>query len=700
MSPDPHPLLPASSTSRIDVIRRWLIGTFAGRAFLVGASVKLVAFLLSLILGRSRGLDTFDAIGDVSLVAATIALGYRVYVDVKRRLLWRVRRKLIVSYIFIGFVPVLLIISFFMVSGALLFFNVSAYMLRTRIATLVDQTRFLAQTAALEVHRAETPKDVAATLARRQTAAVRRYPMVSYAFVPAATPCPDLPATRHVAAAEVAGPWTHLPAPNSVPDWLKCRDYASLITTPGSNPASLVVRAVAWPDGADHAVIVDIPIGDGIKREVHDEMGISIGGTSSEDSPGENGERNRKVISVSPGDIPKGLQEPLGWVTPIDHTNWDTGEMSPLAVGYRMGLGAVFKSLSGPSFDRLNRFTLGQIIFVGLAIVGALFLIIQAVAFMMGLTLARSITGSVHELFTGTERVRRGDFTHKIAIRSRDQLGELAASFNSMTSSIEDLLQQKAEKERLEQELRIARSIQMSLLPQASLVFPGVSLCGHCEPAREVGGDYYDFLPLDDSRMGILIADVAGKGTSAALYMAELKGIVLSLSQRHTSPRDLLIDANRIVSKHLDARSFITMTYAVVDVKARTMTMARAGHCPMVYVPGPHAESRGSRALQPDGMVLGLQFDTGEIFNRTLEELTLPLGPGDLFLLYTDGISEAMNPEGDYFGDTRLAELAQQHADLSSDELSARILGEVKAFAGAAAQHDDMTMVILKIEDR
>jgi sigma-B regulation protein RsbU (phosphoserine phosphatase) len=318
----------------------------------------------------------------------------------------------------------------------------------------------------------------------------------------------------------------------------------------------------------------------------------------------------------------------------------------------------------------------------------------------MGLTLARSITGSVHELFAGTERVRRGDFTHKISILSRDQLGELAASFNSMTGSIEDLLQQKAEKERLEQELRIARSIQMSLLPQSSLSFPGVSLSGHCEPAREVGGDYYDFLPLDRTRMGILIADVAGKGTSAALYMAELKGVVLSLSQRHGSPRELLIDANRIISKHLDARSFITMTYAIVDVAARTMTMARAGHCPLVYVPGPHAGTRTPKALQPDGMVLGLQFDTGEIFSRTLEELTVPLGPGDLFLLYTDGISEAMNVDGDYFGETRLADLAQQYADLRSDELSARILGEVKAFAGSAAQHDDMTMVLLKIEDQ
>jgi serine phosphatase RsbU (regulator of sigma subunit) len=228
---------------------------------------------------------------------------------------------------------------------------------------------------------------------------------------------------------------------------------------------------------------------------------------------------------------------------------------------------------------------------------------------------------------------------------------------------------------------------------------PGVALAGHCEPAREVGGDYYDFLPLDADRLGILIADVSGKGTSAALYMAELKGLVLSLSQQHDSPRRLLIDANRIISKHLDSRSFITMTYAVVDRRARTLTCARAGHCPLVYVPGPHSGSRAPQVITPDGMVLGLQFDTGDAFARLLEEVTLPLGRGDLFLLYTDGISEAMNPAGDCFGDHRLVELAERHSDLGSDALREQILREVHAFAGGAAQHDDMTMVLVKIED-
>jgi sigma-B regulation protein RsbU (phosphoserine phosphatase) len=683
----------------VDVARRWLTGTFIGRAFVAGASVKVVAFLLSLMFGRSRGLEAFDAIGDVALVAATIALGYRLYIDLKRRLLWRVRRKLIVSYIFIGFVPVLLVIAFFLVSGTLLFLNVSAYVLRNRIATVVDQTRFLAQTTAIEVERAQNAREVADTVARRQAAAVARYPMVSYAVVPGPASC-AADSARPPLATSVAGPWSHMSPPGSIPDWVKCADVASLITT-DTEPSSLVVRAVAWPDGARNAVVVDVPIGDGLRQELRDEMGITIGGISAVE--GEQGSsRTGRRIRILTGNSTLAVDpaEPIEWVGFLDYVDWRTGQTSAATVSFRMGLGAVYQYLSGPSLGRINNFNFGQLLLFLLAVVAALFLIIQVVAFMMGLTLARSITGSVHELFTGTERVRRGDFTHKIAIRSRDQLGELAASFNSMTNSIEELLQQKAEKERLEQELRIARSIQMSLLPHGSLVFPGISLSGHCVPAREVGGDYYDFLPLDETRIGILIADVAGKGTSAALYMAELKGLMLSLSELHASPRHLLIAANRIISKHLDARSFITMMYAVVDLRARTITLARAGHCPLVYVPGPYASSRASQTLQPDGMVLGLQFDTGDLFSRTLAELTLPLGLGDLFLLYTDGISEAMNPAGDWFGDARLADLACLHADLASDELRDCILGEVQAFSGSAAQHDDMTMVLLKIGER
>jgi serine phosphatase RsbU (regulator of sigma subunit) len=268
-----------------------------------------------------------------------------------------------------------------------------------------------------------------------------------------------------------------------------------------------------------------------------------------------------------------------------------------------------------------------------------------------------------------------------------------------MTASIEDLLRQAAEKKRLEEELRIAHEIQMSLLPQGPLVMPGLSVTALCVPAREVGGDYYDFLPLGDDRVGVLIADVSGKGTSAALYMAELKGLMLSLSEIHSSPRALLVAANRIIKQHLDSRSFITMTYAVIDMRARTMTYARAGHTPLIYAPGPDARTHGVQILAPDGMVLGLTLDDGEMFDRLLVEATIPLLPGDLYCFFTDGISEAMNTRDDCFGEARLGQLVQAHAQLPSDQLRERVLREIAAFVGDAPQHDDMTMILLKVDE-
>jgi phosphoserine phosphatase RsbU/P len=180
--------------------------------------------------------------------------------------------------------------------------------------------------------------------------------------------------------------------------------------------------------------------------------------------------------------------------------------------------------------------------------------------------------------------------------------------------------------------------------------------------------------------------------------MAELKGLVLSLSEIHTSPRSMLIAANRIIAAHLDARSFITMTYAVIDMRARTMTYARAGHTPLIFVPG----CRGPRIAQilvPDGMVVGLKLDQGEMFERHLHEETIPLNPGDVCLFFTDGISEAMNSHDDLFGEARLGQFVERHADLPSEELRERMLREIAAFVGDAPQHDDMTMILLKVDD-
>ena len=380
----------------------------------------------------------------------------------------------------------------------------------------------------------------------------------------------------------------------------------------------------------------------------------------------------------------------------LDYVDWRTGYTGLAYVSLGVRLGSLYDRISSVQGMVNSNITLGRAFLLVLVVVAVLFLIIEFVALVMGFTLARSITSSVHELFMGTERVRQGDFTHRIHVKTQDQLGELADSFNQMTSSIEDLLQEAAEKKRLEEELRIAREIQMSLLPPGPLRMAGLSMTALCVPAREVGGDYYDFFPLGERRVGVLIADVAGKGTSAALYMAELKGLVLSLSQIWSSPRQLLIEANRILRDNLDSRAFITMTYAVVDLDAGSMTWARAGHTPLIYMP---AAGGGARVLAPNGMVVGLRLPGAEEkFTELLEEQTIPLGPGDVFVLYTDGISEAMNVDADLFGEARLSRLVEEHAHLEPAELRERVLREVQAFVGEADQHDDMTMILLKID--
>src|SRR6185295_16890909 len=384
----------------------------------------------------------------------------------------------------------------------------------------------------------------------------------------------------------------------------------------------------------------------------------------------------------------------------IDVQDWATGmpHSDTIALSYK--LGELYRHLSSAQNLYVSgNMRLSEALLLVLIVIGVMFLIIEAVALVMGLALARSITSSVHELFTGTERVQQGDFTHRINIESRDQLGELAESFNEMTGSIEGLLQTAAEKKRLEEELRIARAIQMSLLPRGPIDVPGLGITALCVPAREVGGDYYDFFRLPGNRLGILIADVSGKGTSAALYMAELKGLILALSQRYQSPRELLIEVNRIISEHLDSRSFITITYAVFDLLAGVMTFCRAGHTPLIFLSGPSAVMPLARVLTPSGMVLGLRIDgAAEKFAELLHEERVDLSAGDVIVLYTDGITEAMNPESDLFGESRLSRIVEEHGHLESSELRERIMREIEAFVGSADQHDDMTMILLKVD--
>jgi serine phosphatase RsbU (regulator of sigma subunit) len=738
-SAPPPLLLPAAE--HVERVRHAVFRTLPGRAIVLGALIKLVVLALRLLGFTPVFLSVIDTVAGLASAAGLAYFLFRLLVLAKRRLLWRVRRKLILSYIFIGFVPAILIGAFFVLCGLLLFYNFSSYLVQTQLRVLEDQARFIASSTALEVQRAGG-REAAAIVQRKQANGAARYEGLSLTIVPVARACAapspsgppqapsanpnsTLPASRNsrvpFSNSIISGPWSHVDPPAAVPAWIGCDGFTGLMAysrairppplqagsragagdpsgARDSDDTDMFVRAVAYPDAPapGYAVVVDLLVGAESRQRLRRETGVDLKTVTTvpfTDRPDAEPLRG-KPGGGSASSFQGSTNGPLSWVTLLTYRDWNTGVAGTLLVSTQLSIAEIYDRIAAAQGLIGSRLLLALLV-----VVGGLFLVIQTVAFVVGLALAKSITGSVHALFTGTERVRQGDFTHKIAVKAQDQLGELAESFNSMTASIEDLLRQAAEKKRLEEELRIAHEIQMSLLPQGPLVMPGLSVTALCLPAREVGGDYYDFFPLDDHRVGVLIADVSGKGTSAALYMAELKGLVLSLSQIHHSPRALLIAANRIIREHLDARSFITMTYAVVDLQGRTMTYARAGHTPLIYVPGAGVDSRRAHILAPDGLVLGLNIDNGETFERLLKEDTILLRAGDLYLFFTDGISEAMNGQDDCFGESRLGQLAESHAHLPPDELRERVLREIAAFVGDAPQHDDMTMILLKVDE-
>lgn len=686
---------------RADSVRHLLWSTRLGRVFWVALAARLVLGALHARWPETPLLDILTVVAGLTVGVTLVMLVGRLWGIARRRLLWRVRRKLILSYVFIGVVPVVLVVALLLFAGALMFLHVSAFLFKRGFDDVVNVAGVAAETAAVEVERSGG-RDVDQVLARKVASLAYRFPGISMALA-------TRPAERGrvPVAASSAGPWEHTEPPAVLPDWLAASNFGGLLAfaEPDESEPRVVARAVRFSEGDDrrYAIVVDIPVGPEVQRAVRDATGItltSVGGLELSGSARPSPARARATRAPAEAILVEDERWELNSLTFFEFVDWPSGQTGTLTLGIRVAAWDVFQRLLAAQ-SRLGRFSLSELFLVFLVVIASLFLVIEVAALVMGFALARSITGSIHQLFDGTQRVRQGDFTHRIEVQTRDQLGELADSFNQMTGSIENLLHQAEEKRRLEEELRIAREIQMSLLPRGPAELPGLSISALCVPAKEVGGDYYDYFALGDGRLALLVADVAGKGTSAALYMAELKGLLLSLSRIYDSPKALLSQVNRVLADNLDSRSFITMTYAIVDVATGTLTYARAGHTPLLHYTSGADGRRQVNAHAPDGLVLGLRIEgIAARFDQILKECTLPLSPGDVFVFYTDGISEAMNASADLFGDDRLRDLVAEYGHLPADDLRARIVDEVAAFVGDADQHDDMTMILVRVEER
>jgi sigma-B regulation protein RsbU (phosphoserine phosphatase) len=323
------------------------------------------------------------------------------------------------------------------------------------------------------------------------------------------------------------------------------------------------------------------------------------------------------------------------------------------------------------------------------------FLIVGIAGLAIGISMSRSITGAVHSLYAGTQRVMRGDFSHLIPVSGGDQLAELSTSFNSMTENLERLLVVAKEKERMEAEIEIARGVQDQLYPKAPPKFEGLNVLGVCHPARMVSGDYYDY-QLVDGKLAIAIGDVAGKGISAALLMAtiqagmrmELRGsaeLAASLNGLRYSTARMVSVLNQQLYATTSPEKYATFFFAIYDQATGLITYTNAGHLQPVLI-----RDGAPIRLEVSGTVVGA-FPFSKY-----EESKLELQSGDLLVCYTDGISEPENEYGEMFGEERLIELVAKNATRDDAAIIESVMEAVRQWTGVPELSDDMTLLLAR----
>lgn len=629
------------------------------------------------------------------MFALTLA-GVLVYFgrDLLHWLLFPVRRRLAASYLLLGLLPVALLVAFFLLGAYVALGEFGLYSLRSNLAARSDSLYRAADRILVRIPTAATEPE------RRQ--AVEAAAEEARAFAPGAEAFHFEVNGDRVERRVGSTDESPFLAGERVPDWA-LGPYEGAVQTesgawfavvsPGLSPTT--ADRGAADGGISHFALVVAPIAPFVHRSTADED-LILRAVWPLWLEGDEQPPTAQPVIADDGSDPFSIR----WVLLLNAAPWNP-ELSGGTVAVTFGF-APFQLLQGATRGlgeplALNDQPIGSSLFVVLVELGIIFILIECAALLLGIRLARSITRSVEALSRGTERVRSGHFGHRVEAPTRDQLGQLATSFNIMTAKIADDLERIQRAAVLEQEMETAREAQALLLPpEGSVSVPGFSLAAVCRPAAEVGGDYYDLIPLGPNRLGVVIADVAGTGARAAFYMAELKGLMQALSRLHDSPKQVLIEANRVLHGALDSRTFITITYGVFDSAERKVTFARAGHSPLIRLRPNEGKWPQSESIAPEG--LGVALDPGPVFDSVLREQTETLRPGETWLFFTDGVSEAMNTDSDMFGEERLMRLLEDNALAPPAEMQQTVEDAVLRFTGAETHADDLTMVLVRVD--
>jgi phosphoserine phosphatase RsbU/P len=655
----------------------------------------------------------------------------------KRKVLWRLRNRLIVTYVFIGVIPAVLLVTMAFIT---------LYGLAGQFAVFVVTSEIHAQLRSLEAANAAVSNELAAHLERGDRPAAeslaglrKRDPAWGHRQVCAWYGNQPLPlcnvfngtalsppgfsrvqfremvrdrGTLHlrvVSSLELGS--TNLTVVTSEPfdSELVGRIAADLgeitLLAPGAptepNPPRTEASASATDAGPHSSLSVTPPDGQG-------NIAINSGKQGTTLQVGQVLFRPIFVVgNLPPATGSMDFEIPLAG-TSLSAVDWKTGRPEP---------GAVVRVRTRPSvlyahlFEALGEFVQGvEYVLLG---VGAFFAIIELIALFIGTRMTRTVTAAVAQLHDATKHVDRGDFSHRIPVKSADQLSELALSFNSMTASIEKLILEQKEKQRLENELTIAQEVQAQLFPRQISELESLEVHGFCRPARTVSGDYYDFLTASSHKLILAVGDISGKGISAALLMATIHSAVRAYSVEslpqmrepvavgavagagrimatwpegiEISPGALLGLLNHQLYESTPPEKYATLFLGIYDGRSHRLTYSNGGHLPPILI----AKNGSIRRLEAGGTVIGL-FD-----NMTYEEGSVEMKPGEIFLAYSDGVTEPENEFGE-FGEQRLIDLVSDNRDLPLPQISQLVTTAVENWIGDNEQPDDVTLVLAR----
>jgi sigma-B regulation protein RsbU (phosphoserine phosphatase) len=617
----------------------------------------------------------------------------------KARLLWRLRHRLIVTYVFIGVIPAVLLILMAFISlygfgGQFANFVVTSE-LNTRLQSLASANAAIAHELAAYVTREQPP--TAESLAGLKRAdrewAVRQV-------------C----AWDHEKLVLACGGDAHT-TPVSLPAWLRS-SFAVIV----SDRDNVYLRAVTRLNTGSHVltVLCSEPLDRNLLTKIAGSLGeITLYAPGHEPVNKNGAATNAGGTNLHPlfaaGNLPPAsgiLDRVITFATPLPVMDWENGDQQKaFALRVETRPSAVYAHL----FASLGSFAIG--VEYILVIIVIAFAVIVLLALWAGTRLTRSVTGAVAQLYEATKHVNRGDFSHKVPIRSDDQLAALAMSFNSMTTSIQQLIEEQKAKQRLENELVIAQEVQAQLFPQHISQIESLEVHGFCRPARTVSGDYYDFLNLNANTLVLAVGDVSGKGISAALLMATIHSAVRAYSLEgipilrealamgagprssavpefpgvEVSPGALLSLLNHQLYMSTPTEKYATLFLGIYDAQERKLTYSNAGHLPPLIL----SEDGSVRRLEKGGTVVGL-FD-----GMDYQEATVPLRRGEVFLAYSDGVTEPENDFGE-FGEARLVSLVRQNRDLPLVRITEIVTAAVDDWIGDKEQPDDVTLVLAR----